>query len=57
MDAFLDFAYVSIYLPFKISVWEKVCTISFELEISQTLSTPIEGLWKVIPSKRKIATL
>ena len=41
---YLDFADVS-SLTFKLSVWKRGCTISFELQMPQTSSTP---LWKAL---------
>ena len=43
MVAFLDFTDVRSYLTFKISAWKRDCTISYELQLPQTLSNPF---WK-----------
>ena len=47
MDNFLDFADVSNYLTFNLSVWKRgcACTISFELKMLQISSNPF---WKAL---------
>ena len=40
LDTFHDFAHVSGYLKFKHSAWRKGCTVSFEVTMRPTSSTP-----------------
>ena len=51
----LDFADVSSYFTFKLSVWKRGCTTSFELQMSPTSPTPSsKALTKFYQVKHKL---
>ena len=49
-----DFPDISSYLTFKLSTRTRGCTISFELQLSQTLLSPYAKLYQDLPKKEKL---